>query len=161
MSTPSNLSNLALPQNGKTHLVSSQNRQAPRGLAARMMVTGPGKMVVIDPGETFILADVKGAGKIVRIWMTSMTLPGNRYNVNYYGLLRFYWDGEAQPSVEAPFGAFFGVPWGKYTHYIAEPLSCTSGGYNCQFPMPYSQGFRIEVVNQSPVPWPDLFYQIQ
>jgi hypothetical protein len=73
----------------------------------------------------------------------------------------FFWDGEETPSVEVPFGAFFGVPWGKYTHYIAEPLSCTSGGYNCAFPMPFAEGCRLEVVNQSPVTWPGLFFQIQ
>jgi hypothetical protein len=56
---------------------------------------------------------------------------------------RFFWDGEETPSVEVPFGSFYGVPWGKYTHYIAEPLSCTSGGYNCRFPMPFSRSCRI------------------
>lgn len=161
MNTSQHLSNLVVPQSGKMHLISSQGRQAPQAYVAAIMPGAPNKMVDIGPGETFILADVQGAGQVTRIWMTTMILPGNRYNMHHYGLLRFYWDGEETPSVEAPFGAFFGVPWGNYTHYIAEPLSCTSGGYNCQFPMPYSRGFRIEVVNQAPVPWSGLYYQVE
>jgi hypothetical protein len=155
------INRLMFPQPGKMRLVSSQNRQEPRGEMAKMIGSEPGKMVEIDPGETFVLADIPGAGQIVRIWMTTMNLPGSRTNFNHAGVLRFYWDGEDSPSVEAPFGDFFGVPWGKYVHYMAEPLSCTSGGYNCQFPMPFSQGCRIEVVNQSTEKWPGLFFQIQ
>ena len=155
------INSLVFPQPGKMRLVSSQNRQIPRGEMAKMIGSEPGKMVEIDPGETFVLADIPGAGQIVRIWMTSMTMPGSHSNFNHDGVLRFYWDGEETPSVEAPFGAFFGVPWGKYVHYMAEPLSCTSGGYNCQFPMPFSRGCRIEAVNQSSEKWPGLFFQIQ
>ncbi len=156
------LGNLLIPQTGKMRQVSSQGRQEPRGVFAKAIGTEPNKMVEVGPGETYTLADIEGAGTIVRIWMTTMQpTPGNKYNFNNYGLVRFYWDGEATPSVEVPFGDFFGVPWGKYTHYIAEPLSCTSGGYNCYFPMPFSKGCRIEVVNQAPAPWPGLFFQIQ
>ena len=154
--------NLVFPQPGKMRLVSSQNRQAPRGAMAKVVGSEPGKMVEIEPGETFVLANIPGAGQIVRIWMTAMSMmPGSRGNFSHDGVLRFYWDGEETPSVEAPFGAFFGVPWGKYVHYVAEPLSCTSGGYNCQFPMPFSRGCRIEVVNQSNEKCPGLFFQIQ
>jgi hypothetical protein len=161
MSNHQPLSSLIQPRDGKMHLISSQARQAPRGAAAAMMPDGPNKMVEVEPGETFVLADVKGAGVITRIWMTTLVMPGSKYNMHHYGLLRFYWDGEETPSVEVPYGAFFGVPWGEYKHYLAEPLSCTSGGYNCQFPMAFSQGFRIEVVNQAPVTWNGLFFQIQ
>ena len=161
MKIKNELPNLAQPQAGKMRLVSSQNRQEPRGMFASVMSGEPGKMVEIDPGQTFTLADIPGAGQIVRIWMTTMNTPGARFNFNHYGVLRFYWDGETSPSVEVPFGDFFGVPWGNYTHYTAEPLSCTSGGYNCSFPMPFAAGCRIEVVNQSPIVWPGLFFQIQ
>lgn len=157
----STLSTLAQPQAGKMRLVSSQDRQPGSGMMAKALPGEPNKMVTIAPGETFVLADIPGAGQIVRIWMTTMNMPGAKFNFNHYGVLRFYWDGESSPSVEAPFGAFFGVPWGKYTHYVAEPLSCTSGGYNCQFPMPFAAGCRIEVTNEAPVPWEGFFYQVQ
>ena len=146
---------------GKMRQISSQNRQKPRGEFAKMIGSEPGKMVEIDPGETFTLAEIPGAGKIVRIWMTTMNLPGAKVNFNHFGLLKFFWDGEKIPSVEVPFGAFFGVPWGNYTHYLSTPLSCTSGGYNCNFPMPFSKGCRLEITNESSVKWPGLFFQIQ
>jgi hypothetical protein len=155
------LSNLALPRGGRLRLVSSQDRQPNRGMMAKALPGEPNKMVTVEPGETFVLADLPGAGQICRIWMTTMTPPGAKVNFNISGVLRFYWDGEQAPSVEVPFGDFFGVPWGKYTHYIAEPVSCTSGGYNCQFPMPFANGCRIEVLNQAQVPWDGLFYQIE
>lgn len=148
-------------QRGAMRQASSQNRQPPSGLFARIIAPQPGKMVLIEPGETFTLAEIPGAGQIVRIWMTTMNPSLAKFNFNHYGVLRFYWDGESAPSVEVPFGAFFGVPWGKYTHYVAEPLSCTSGGYNCLFPMPFAQGCRLEVTNQAPVPWDGLFFQVQ
>jgi hypothetical protein len=142
--------------------ISSQGRQEPIPLLAKAIGDAPGKSVQIQPGETYTIAEIEGAGTILRIWMTTMQpMPGLPTNFNHYLVLRFYWDGELTPSVEVPFGDFFGVPWGKYTHYIAEPLSCTSGGYNCQFPMPFSQGCRIEVVNQAASTCQAFFFQVQ
>jgi hypothetical protein len=163
MRTKTGLMNLTMMQPGVMRQVSSQGRQKPPGFMARAIgVDEPGKSVQIGPGETYMVADIPGAGTILRIWMTTMQpLPGLPHNFNHYLVLRFYWDGEEQPSVEVPLGAFFGVPWGKYTHYVAEPLSCTSGGYNCRFPMPFSQGFRIEVANQADGPCPAFFFQVQ
>jgi len=155
------LSNLLAAPTGKMRQVSSQDRQPPAEVMARVLPGEPGKMIIIPPGETFTLADIPGAGQIVRIWMTTLSIPGQPHNFHHYGVLRFYWDGEETPSVEVPYGDFFGVPWGKYVHYTAEPLSCTSGGYNCNFIMPFANGCRIEAVNQAGTAWPGLFFQIQ
>ena len=163
MSVDRGLMNLTVVQKGKMRQVSSQGRQTPPAVMAKAIGEGePGKSVRIAPGETFTVADIVGAGTILRIWMTTMQpMPGVQTNFNHGLVLRFYWDGEATPSGEAPFGAFFGVPWGKYTHYVAEPLSCTSGGYNCQFPMPFGRGCRIEITNEADKPCPALFFQVQ
>ena len=157
------LLHLTAMQQGKMRQVSSQGRQDPPALLAKAVgEDAPGKSVQIAPGETYTVADVAGAGTLLRIWMTIMQpIPGARPNFNHGLVLRMVWDGEDAPSVEAPFGALFGVPWGKYTHYLAEPLSCTSGGYNCRFPMPFSRGFRIEVTNETDKPCPALFFQVQ
>ncbi|MBN1583329.1 MAG: DUF2961 domain-containing protein, partial [Anaerolineae bacterium] len=148
-------------QQGKMRQVSSQGRQVPPDMMAKAIGAGePGKSVQIAPGETYTVAEIAGAGTIRRIWMTVMNLPGAA-NFNHHLVLRMYWDGEQTPSVAAPFGDFFGVPWGKYTHYVAEPLSCTSGGYNCRFLMPFSRGCRIAVTNEADKPCPALFFQVQ
>ena len=156
------LASLIAPPQGKMRQISSQSRQEPPELMAKAIGDAPGKSVQIAPGETYPVAEIEGAGTILRIWMTTMQpMPGLPHNFNHSLVLRFFWDGEETPSVEVPFGSFYGVPWGKYTHYVAEPLSCTSGGYNCQFPMPFSRSCRIEVVNQAPGPCPAFFFQVQ
>jgi hypothetical protein len=156
------IENLSTPQPGRMRQISSQGRQEPPSLMAKAIGDAPGKSVQIAPGETYPVAEIEGAGTILRIWMTTMQImPGPTHNFNHALVLRFFWDGEETPSVEVPFGNFYGVPWGKYTHYIAEPLSCTSGGYNCRFPMPFSRSCRIEVVNQAPVPCQAFFFQVQ
>ena len=162
MPASDSLAKLIVPQQGKMRQISSQGRQVPHPLLANAIGDAPGKSVQIQAGETFTIAEIEGAGTIVRIWMTTMQpMPGLPTNFNHYLVLRIYWDGEQTPSVEVPFGDFFDVPWGKYTHYVAEPLSCTSGGYNCQFPMPFSQSCRIQVVNQSSSTCQAFFFQVQ
>jgi hypothetical protein len=129
---------------------------------AKAIGDSPGKSIQIQPGQTWPIAEAQGTGTIKRLWMTTMQpIPNAIDNFNHLLVLRFYWDGEETPSVEAPFGDFFGVPWGKYTHYIAEPLSCTSGGYNCKFPMPFSDGFHITVTNEGQTACPAFFFQVQ
>ena len=156
------LNNLIAPPRGKMRQISSQGRQDPPEIMARAIGDAPGKSVQIAPGETYTVAEIEGSGTILRIWMTTMQpMPGLPHNFNHHLVLRFFWDGEESPSVEVPFGSFYGVPWGKYTHYLAEPLSCTSGGYNCQFPMPFSRSCRIEVVNEAPGPCMAFFFQVQ
>jgi hypothetical protein len=153
---------MADPIEGKMRQISSQGRQAPPEMMAKAIGDAPGKSVQIAPGETHTVAEIEGAGTILRIWMTTMQpMPVLPHNFNHGLALRFFWDGEEEPSVEVPFGDFYGVPWGKYTHYIAEPLSCTSGGYNCQFPMPFSRSCRIEVTNQAQGACPAFFFQVQ
>jgi len=157
------LSQLLKFQPGKMRQISSQGRQSPpEAMAAAVGLDAPGKMVKISAGETYTVAEIPGAGTIVRIWMTTMQpIPNAIENFNDALVIRIAWDGEATPSVEVPFGPFFGVPWGEYTHYIAEPLSCTSGGYNCRFRMPFSDGCRIEVTNEAGTDCPALFFQVQ
>ena len=116
MSSETRLSNLLVSHDGKMRQVSSQGRQKPFDWLHKAIGDVPGKSVVIEPGETYVVADIEGVGTIQRIWMTTMQpLPGSP-NFNEYLVLRFYWDGEDTPSIEVPFGAFYGVPWGKYTH---------------------------------------------
>ena len=62
--------------------------------------------VKIKPGETFVMAEIEDEGVIQHIWMT----PAGDYRGN---IIRFYWDGEENPSVEAPVGDFFCTGWGS------------------------------------------------
>ena len=102
--------------------------------------------VGIESGEKAVLADIKSAGRISRIWVT-VASPDQYILRN--AVIRMFWDGEESPSVECPLGDFFGVGFGMYKHYTALPMGMSSGGYYCYFPMPFAKSARIEVENQS------------
>jgi len=100
----------------------------------------------IEPGKTLTLAEIEGPAIIHHIWVTISAEP-------FYGkkiVLRIYWDGEKEPSVEAPIGDFFGVGHGLNRNYASLPLVCTSEGRarNCFWQMPFQKSARIEVTNE-------------
>ena len=104
----------------------------------------------IAPGARRTLFDVKGAGIINHIWVTIAPPPPalSRHDV----ILRMYWDGETEPSVEAPIGDFFGQGWDESYPFAALPLAAgprEGRGMVSYFAMPFSNGARIEIENDS------------
>ena len=103
----------------------------------------------IGSGKTAILADIAGTGIIRHIWVTiACSDPMIRRNA----ILRMYWDGETEPSVESPIGDFFGNGWGENYNFISLPLAAApkeGRGMNSYFPMPFGNGARITLENQS------------
>ncbi|MDP2914862.1 MAG: DUF2961 domain-containing protein [Candidatus Aminicenantes bacterium] len=93
-------------------------------------------------GQEVTLADLKGPGAITHIWMT---YRGGSENL----ILRIYWDGNPNPSVEAPLGDFFGVGMGITVPISSQPIQCTSGGQskNCWWYMPYNSSARVTLTN--------------
>lgn len=114
----------------------------------------------IESGETKSIAEIEGAGIIKHIWITiSCQDPMIRRNA----VLRMYWDGEENPSVESPLGDFFGQGWGEKYNYISLPLAAAPKGgnaLNSYFPMPFGNGARITVENQSDKPISSFYYYI-
>ena len=109
---------------------------------------GNGDCRGVSPGETFTIAEIEGAGIIRHIWMTHTHDhdPMTRRNL----ILRMYWDGEENPSVEAPLGDFFGNGFGAYYNFMSLPLACAPrGGQSLvsYFPMPFEKGARITLEN--------------
>ncbi len=100
---------------------------------------------VIKPGETKVLADIKGAGCITHIW-TTISCAERDYLRKL--VLRMYWDGETQPSVEVPVGDFFGLGHALTTYFASLPLQMFDRAFNCYFPMPFGRGARIEVASE-------------
>ena len=105
--------------------------------------------LVIESGETKEIARIDGAGIIKHIWITiSCKDPMIRRNA----VLRMYWDGEPDPSVESPIGDFFGQGWGEKYNMVTLPLAVSpkeGNALNCYFPMPFSNGALVTVENQS------------
>ena len=97
----------------------------------------------IKPGATFTLAEINGSGVVNHIWMT----PVGDYRLM---ILRFYWDGETEPSVVAPAGDFFGAGWGMGNEPRITSLAlCVNprSGLNSYWQMPFRKSCKITMEN--------------
>ncbi len=119
----------------------------------------------IEPGETYVMADLEGPGVITHIWLTFLQEPhfwvtdgaANSQEM----LLRIYWDGREKPDVEAPVGDFFACCFGKQMEVISAPVVVEDGdSYNCFWHMPFRKSARIEIVNQSKKPIRKLYNNV-
>ncbi len=105
--------------------------------------------VPIKSYESYQICDIQGAGLIKHIWMT-LACPDPDYLRK--AVLRIWWDSEKNPSVEVPIGDFFGIGHGKTVNFWSLPFSNgpeDGKGFNCFFPMPFSQRAKIELENES------------
>src|SRR6186997_1667451 len=161
-----NMGNLYRLSDAKTRSISPENFTGEPGKAG-MATTGTGAnasrdlgqgwkvspSVAIEPGTTFTLAEITGPGSIQHIWMT----PTGNWR---YSILRFYWDDEKEPSVEAPVGDFFGMGWGEYAHLNSLAVNVNPGSaFNCYWPMPFRKKCKItmeNIANEDMV----LYYQV-
>lgn len=149
-----NLGNLAKLSKAKTRSISPENFTGEKGKGG-MSTDGPAKsaardlgqgwkvspFIFIEAGSTFVLADIKGPGAIQQIWMT----PSGNWR---YSILRFYWDGETEPSVEVPVGDFFACGWGKYAQVSSIPVCVNPGSaFNCYWVMPFRKSCKITMEN--------------
>ncbi|MHC4443970.1 MAG: glycoside hydrolase family 172 protein [Planctomycetota bacterium] len=115
----------------------------------------------IKPGQTVTLMDIAGCGVIRHIWIT----PRDRSPMALRNMIiRMYWDGSSVPSVEVPFGDFFGSAHGRALHLVSHYTTMTMGkGFNCFFPMPFATHARITMENDMPTdhkPLGAFFFQI-
>jgi len=158
MST-SQLRDVATPREGRTRQLTSFGRDPDRG--GTFLGTRPAaarrKRILLAAGETHTMARIEGAGVITRLWMTVLPV-GSRALRDV--VLRMYWDDESAPSVECPFGDFFGALLGRRLSYVSEPLAIANGAYVCSWPMPFETSARLEVTNEGSTPVDPLFYQV-
>lgn len=109
--------------------------------------------VKILPGETFTLAEIDGPGAIQHIWMT----PSDNWRLS---ILRIYWDGEKEPSVESPVGDFFCMGLNHFDPVNSLPVSVNPGsGFNSFWTMPFRKKCKITIENLNPVDF-YVFYQV-
>jgi hypothetical protein len=104
----------------------------------------------INDGEVRELFNVKGAGMINHIWITIAPVPDQLSRNDI--ILRMYWDGNPFASVESPIGPFFGQGWNESYPFVSLPLAVgpTEGrAMVSYFVMPFSNGARIEIENQT------------
>jgi hypothetical protein len=112
---------------------------------------GNGDYIEMQPGETKVFAEMKGPGVVRHIWLT---LWANEPDYLRRMLIRAYWDGEDQPSIDCPVGDFFGVGHGKVNSYSCAVMDMSAfpndprSAFNSWWPMPFADGARFELVNE-------------
>ena len=151
-----NLGNLSRMSDAKTRSISPENFTGEKGKAG-MSTDGPALKAARDLGQgwkvspyvhvpaksTFTLGEIQGSGAIQQIWMTPAPIDKTRLFI-----LRFYWDGEEQPSVEVPMGDFFACGWGKYCQINSTPVCVNPGSaFNCYWSMPFRKGAKVTLEN--------------
>jgi len=149
-----NLGNLSRLSNAQTRSISAENPKGEKGKGG-MAADGTGAecardlgrgwkvspSVRIPAGETCEIADIAGPGALQQIWLA---ITGNWR----YSILRFYWDGEEEPSIEAPVGDFFCMGWGGYGRLYSLPVCVNPGSaFNCYWEMPFRKRARITLEN--------------
>ena len=160
------LGSLSRLSHAQTRSISPENFSGEKGKAG-MSADGPAlkaardlgqgwkvsPYVVIKPQETFVLADVQGMGAIQQIWMT----PSGTWR---FAIIRFYWDGEKEPSVEAPIGDFFACGWQKYAQINSLPVCVNPGrAFNSYWQMPFRKSFKVTLENLADENF-TIYYQI-
>jgi hypothetical protein len=148
------LSNLYRLSNAKTFSVSPENVTGAKGqggMATKGTGEGPARelgrgwkispSIIVKPKQTFVLADIDGQGAIQHIWMT----PTGTWR---YSILRMYWDGEKDPSIEVPVGDFFTMGWGVYAKVQSLAVCVNPGSaFNSYWPMPFRKHAKITMEN--------------
>ncbi|NUQ66172.1 MAG: DUF2961 domain-containing protein [Pirellulales bacterium] len=163
-----NLGNLHRMSKAQSRSISPENFTGEKGKAG-MATEGTGKGAAADLGQgwkvspsvvikaksTFTLAEIDGSGAVQQIWMTPAPLDKTRLNI-----LRFYWDGEEEPSVEVPLGDFFACGWGKYCQINSLAVCVNPGSaFNCYWTMPFRKKAKITMENLDEKDM-RLYYQI-
>jgi len=161
-----NMGTLPLLSKAKTRSISPENFTGQKGRGG-MSTDGLAKNAACDLGQgwkvspyihieskqTFVLAEINGPGAIQQIWMT----PTGNWR---FSILRFYWDGEKEPSVEVPVGDFFACGWGKYAQVSSLPVCVNPGSaFNCYWVMPFRKSCKITMENLDDKKM-TLYYQI-
>jgi hypothetical protein len=160
------MGNLSRLSQAQTRSISPENFSGAKG-AGGMAIKGTGAgcardlgqgwkvspSVRIEPGETFVLADIEGQGAIQQVWMT----PTGNWRSS---ILRIYWDDQEQPSVECPVGDFFASGWGQYAQLSSLAVCVNPGSaFNCYWEMPFRKRCRMTMTNLSEEGM-TLYYQI-
>ena len=167
------LGTLPLLGRGRTRSISAENPTGAKGQGGRAIpqpnepkpaasaraadVLGQGwkvrPFIRVNAHETATLMDVAGSGVIQHIWIVE--------GLNRGLVIRFYWDNEETPSVEAPVPDFFAVGHGRFAPVNSATVVVNpANALNCYWPMPFRSRARITLENQTGADVELVAYQI-
>ncbi len=117
---------------------------------------GNNDAVPVEGGKSATILEVQGAGVVTHLWFTINSKdPHHLKNL----VIRAWWDGESSPSVEAPIGDFFGLGLGEYFTYQSALLTVAPvKALNSYFNMPFANGAKITVTNESSIKTDSLYF---
>lgn len=148
-----------MPANVQSSVSSFENISGIKGSGGKTNKSAKGNAYEsLKAGESKVLFDVKGAGIIQRMWFTV-----NDRSVKMLRSLRLqmFWDGASKPSVDVPFGDFFGVGLGKTVAFQSALFTNPEGrSFNSYVPMPFKTGGKVVITNESDTDLPLLFFDI-
>jgi hypothetical protein len=145
------------PPSAVAHLASLRTYQARRS-SSFDRTGGNADFAKIAPGGTLPLLEVDSPGMVTHLWFTINSKDEHHLKML---VLRAYWDGESEPSVEVPVGDFFGLNLGGYFTYQSALTTVASiKAMNAYFPMPFAKSARITVTNQGTIPTDSFYYNI-
>ncbi|MDA0708894.1 MAG: DUF2961 domain-containing protein [bacterium] len=112
--------------------------------------------IIIPPGQTGHLANLKGPGIITHLWFAI----DNSFKVTdplfpRKAVLQMFWDDADYPSVNVPVGDFFGVGHGRVNNYTSALFDMSinqgqdRGAFNSWVQMPFHTRARLNLVNES------------
>ena len=111
--------------------------------------------IFVDARSEATLAEIEGPGAIQHIWITCHPRFWRST------ILRFYWDDEEEPSIEAPLGDFFCCGWTELCTVNSLPVAVNpEGAFNCYWEMPFRWRARVTVENLLDKKLDLLAYQI-
>jgi len=128
-------------------LTQLSNAQSRRVSSTSADLNSNGDSRVIKAGQTLVLAELLGPGAITHLWNT---IAAQDPFAGRSLVLRIYWDGMDQPSVESPLGDFFGVGHGAIANFHSLPVSVSSYGRSrtCWWRMPFRKSAKITLTNE-------------
>lgn len=112
----------------------------------------------LGSGQSKTLLELEGSGIIQRMWFTVRDRsPEMMRSVRF----RIFWDGEAKPAVDVPFGDFFGYGLSEVVKFESALFSNPEGrSFNCVIPMPFHKGAKVVLTNESTKDIPEVFFDI-
>lgn len=161
------LGTLPLLKRGRSCSINWENKTGEKGSACMAAsVLGASRkgspcIRLLQPGETVTLGEIDGAGVIQHIWMTVADQTAAGRFVLRDLVLRMYWDGEENPSVECPLGDFFLNGFARGCEVNSMPIVVNpKRGMNSFLPMPFGKHAKVTLENQHAGEVPGFFYQL-
>ena len=143
----------------QTRWISPENPTGAKGSGARENKGAKGHAFeTIARGGSLVLADIRGAGTIDRMWMTIE----DRSPEALRGLkLEIYWDEARRPAVSVPLGDFFLHGAGQMVPMETALLASPEGrSFVSYIPMPFRSRARVVVTNESLKPVNLIFFDV-